>query len=253
MLLKSLNFDTSYNLSPINGAAAWAPINVRAGTDLFKDKLGVSMGAILNPYAIDSNGNELNIFNINNGGSLFRLTAANLSLNYSLTNKNENKEKDTDSFNNKNLRSGGREDDLFGKTTDFTNRNESQFGKKDDEEEKFPGFFNAKLPWDLRLAYSLTYANRNREREITNSSLMFSGNIDISPKWKMGISSGYDFVRKGVTYSQLRFERDLLSWRMDFNWTPFGDNKTWYFFIGVSSSVLKDIKWDKHNIPDRRN
>jgi hypothetical protein len=34
------------------------------------------------------------------------------------------------------------------------------------------------------------------------------------------VSTGYDFVQNGVTYTQLRFERDLLSWRMDFNWTP---------------------------------
>jgi hypothetical protein len=34
---------------------------------------------------------------------------------------------------------------------------------------------------------------------------------------------------KGVTFTQLRFERDLLSWRMDFNWTPFGTNATWDF------------------------
>jgi hypothetical protein len=50
---------------------------------------------------------------------------------------------------------------------------------------------------------------------------------------------------KGVTFTQIRFERDLLSWRMDFNWTPFGTNANWGFFIGIKSGVLSDIKWDK--------
>jgi hypothetical protein len=45
--------------------------------------------------------------------------------------------------------------------------------------------------------------------------------------------------------TQIRFERDLLSWRMDFNWTPFGTNANWGFFIGIKSGVLSDIKWDK--------
>ena len=80
---------------------------------------------------------------------------------------------------------------------------------------------------------------------------MFSGNIDITPKWKAGISSGYDFVRKGVTPTQLRFERNLESWRMDFNWTPFGTNAYWSFFIGIKSGVLSDIKWEKRTTPDR--
>lgn len=50
---------------------------------------------------------------------------------------------------------------------------------------------------------------------------MFSGNIDITPKWKVGASSGYDFKNQGFTYTQLRFERDLDSWRLNFNWVPF--------------------------------
>ena len=251
MLLNNLQFSTGYNLSAEKGTQAWQPVRVSGGTNLFKDKMNVNFGATLNPYAIDANGVGLNIFNINNGGSLFRMTSANMTLNYSLRSKEKKDKKKDDSLNNKGLQNGGREDDLFGKTIDFSNRQQSQFGK-DDEEGKFAGFFNAQIPWDLKLAYSLTYDNNNREKKISSSSLMFSGNIDITPKWKAGVSSGYDFVRKGVTYTQLRFERDLLSWRMDFNWMPFGDRATWYFFIGISSSVLSDIKWDKRNTPDRR-
>jgi len=153
--------------------------------------------------------------------------------------------------NNRSLQNGGRNDDLFGQTTDFTNRQESQFSD-DDKEQPFEGFFKSSIPWDLRLAYSVTYSNDRRERKIATNSLMFSGNIDITPKWKVGVSSGYDFANKGVTYTQLRFERDLLSWRMDFSWMPFGERASWYFFIGISSSVLSDIKWDKHNTADKR-
>jgi lipopolysaccharide assembly outer membrane protein LptD (OstA) len=251
MLLNNLQLSTGYNLSALEGAQAWQPVRVSGGTNLFKEKMNVNFAATLNPYAIDANGKALNIFNIDNGGSLFRMTSANMTLNYSLNSNGDIDKKKDDTFDNKGLRNGGREDDLFGKTTDFSNRQESQFGK-DDKEDKFSGFFNAQIPWDLKLAYSLTYTNDNREKKISSSSLMFSGNIDITPKWKAGVSSGYDFVQNGVTYTQLRFERDLLSWRMDFNWMPFGDRATWYFFIGISSSVLSDIKWDKRNTPDRR-
>ncbi len=251
MLLNNLQLSTGYNLSALEGTQAWQPVRVSGGTNLFKEKMNVNFAATLNPYAIDANGKPLNMFNIDNGGSLFRMTSANMTLNYSLNSNGDKDKKEDDSFDNKGLRNGGREDDLFGKTTDFSNRQESQFGK-DDKEDKFSGFFNAQIPWDLKLAYSLTYTNDNREKKISSSSLMFSGNIDITPKWKAGVSSGYDFVQNGVTYTQLRFERDLLSWRMDFNWMPYGDRATWYFFIGISSSVLSDIKWDKRNTPDRR-
>ncbi len=251
MLLNNLQFSTGYNMSAEEGAQAWQPVRVSGGTNLFKEKMNVNFGATLNPYAIDANGKALNIFNIDNNGSLFRLTSANMTLNYSLSSKGNKEEKKDDSFNNKGLQNGGREDDLFGKTTDFSNRNESQFGK-DDEEDKFAGFFNAQIPWDLKLAYSLTYDNNNREKKISSSSLMFSGNIDITPKWKVGVSSGYDFVRKGIVQTQLRFERDLLSWRMNFSWVPFSTISSWNFFIGIKSNILKDLKYEKRRQPDQR-
>ncbi len=250
MLINNLNLSTSYNIDA--DSLKWAPMRVSGGTNLFKDKMNINFGMTLDPYAINKKGTRLNTFNIDNGGSLFRMTSANITLNYALTSQElEGKAKpNQDSFNNRGLRNGGRPDDLFGSTTDFSDRRESQF-KNNDEEEEFAGFYKLKIPWDLRLAYSLTYSNNNREKEITQNSLMLSGNIDITPKWKVGASTGYDFVQKGVTYTQLRFERDLLSWRMDFNWSPFGDRASWYFFIGISSSVLSDIKWDKRSLPDR--
>src|SRR5690606_42129735 len=77
------------------------------------------------------------------------------------------------------------------------------------EERKPDKFYNNSLPWNLTIAYSLTYNNARRNNEISNNSLMFSGNITLSPGWMIGFSSGYDFKNKGVTYTQLRFERDL--------------------------------------------
>ena len=80
---------------------------------------------------------------------------------------------------------------------------------------------------------------------------MFSGDIELSPKWSAGISSGYDIKNQGITYTQLRFERDLLSWRMNFSWIPFSANKSWNFFIGIKSGMLSDIKYDKRRQRDK--
>ena len=81
---------------------------------------------------------------------------------------------------------------------------------------------------------------------------MFSGNIMLSKKWKIGGSSGYDFKNNGFTYTQLRFERDLDSWKMNFSWVPFSNRESWYFFIGIKSGFLSDLKYDKRREPDKR-
>ncbi|WP_255566906.1 putative LPS assembly protein LptD [Flavobacterium litorale] len=252
MLLNNLNLTTSYNIAA--DSLAWSPLRVTAGTALFKQKMNINFGTTLDPYAIDNAGQRIDTYNINNGGSLFRMTSANININYSFSNKNNKgsgKDKDIDQT----ARNGGREDDLFGTATDLSDRRTSMFDDEEDDDEKGDKtggtFYNAKIPWDLRVAYAITYSNNNRQRKIVGNSIMLSGNIDLTPRWKMGFSSGYDFVQNGVTFTQLRFERDLLSWRMDFNWVPFGDNTYWGFFIGIKSSVLSDIKYDKRQVPDR--
>ena len=247
MLLNNLNLSTSYNLDADGKTTlAWSPVRVSGGTQLLNNKMNVNFGATLDPYAIDNAGKRINVFNIDNGGSLFRMTSANMTLNYSITSKkDESNKKDK---NTQGQRNGGREDDLFGKNTDVNDLSKSQFKDRgDDGTDKISEFFSSKLPWDMTFAYSLTYGNNNRESKIISNSLMVSANTDITPKWKAGISTGYDFVQNGVTFTQLRFERDLLSWRMSFNWTPYGSNANWSFFIGIKSGVLSDIKWDKRS------
>ena len=251
MLLNNLNLSSGYNLNADGETSlAWSPVRLSGGTQVFNNKMNVNFGATLDPYAIDNSGKRINVFNIDNGGSLFRMTSANMTLNYSLSSKKEdttNKDK-----NGQGIRNGGREDDLFGKNNDINDLRKSQFGESEDkEEDEILEFFSSKLPWDMTFAYSLTYGNDNRQSKIIANSIMISANTDLTPKWKTGISTGYDFVQKGVTFTQLRFERDLLSWRMSFNWTPLGTNANWSFFIGIKSGVLSDIKWDKRSIMTR--
>ena len=243
MLLNSLNFSSGYDLV----TKRFSPLNMTGGTQFFDNKLGLNFGATMNPYAIDANGVQMEKFNINNGGSLFRLTNANMTLNYSFSSKNFKKGKNTD-----NTQSGGRSDDLFGSAM---NTDLSKPMKEDDPNDKGKEekqrLYYASMPWDITLAYSLSYSNTNRNPMISTNSLMVSGNIDLTPKMRVGASSGYDFKEKGVTYTQLRFERDLNSFRMSFSISPFGDRNSWYFFIGIKASMLSDLKWEKNKSPDR--
>lgn len=250
VLLNNLNFSTSYNFA--GDSLQWSPVRMSGGTQLFDNKLSINFGATLDPYALDNNNTRINKFNINNGGSLFRLTSANLTASYSLSGgkggKGDNSKKNNRATQ-ENLRSGGRNDDLFGVSEDFSKFNEEENDKQNEEKSEL---YNYKIPWSLRLAYAVNYSNSRRQNEISSHSLMFSGDIDLSPKWSIGASSGYDLKSKGFTYTQLRFERDLLSWRMNFSWVPFSTRSSWNFFIGIKSNILKDLKYEKRRQPDQQ-
>ena len=249
-LLNSLNFSTNYNVA--GDSLNWSPVRVSGGTQLLDNKLSLNFGATLDPYALDNNNTKINTFNINNGGSLFRLSSANMTMSYSLSSDSfEGDDSNNDAAaRDESIRSGGRADDMFGKSQDFAAQ---QINNRDTSEEVGPtDLYNYKLPWSLRLAYAVNYSNTRRQSEISSHSLMFSGDIELSPRWSIGASSGYDLKDKGFTYTQLRFERDLESWRMNFSWIPFSNRSSWNFFIGIRSSILKDIKYEKRKQPDKQ-
>ena len=249
VILNNLNFSTSYNIAA--DSLRLTPIRMNGGTQLFKNKMNINFGATLDPYALDENNNRIDQFQINSGGGLFRLTSANLTFNYAFSSDSSEKKSDRNqSAIDESMRNGGRDDDLFGRAMDTSTE---EFSRVDDEkkEKKPNNLYNYKIPWSLRMAYAVNYNNSVGQNEISSHSLMFSGDVELSPKWSAGVSSGYDFKNQGITYTQLRFERDLLSWRMNFSWIPFSANKSWNFFIGIKSGMLSDIKYDKRRQRDK--
>ena len=247
-ILNNLNFSTSYNIAA--DSLNLSPIRMTAGTTIFENKLNVNIGATFDPYSINSNGIRINKFNISNGGGLVRMTSANVNLSYSIDSKSFGS--DSKNENSENLTGGGRSDDLFGQSQDLTRSTFDNSDSDDDKSKKNIKEYINKIGWDLRLAHSLTYLNNRGQNDIGSNSLMFSGNLMLSKKWKVGGSSGFDFKNKGFTYTQLRFERDLDSWKMNFSWVPFSVRESWYFFIGIKSGFLSDLKYDKRKEPDKR-
>ncbi len=249
ILLNNLNFSTAYNI--VGDSLNWSPLRFTGSIPIVK-KLDFNFNGVLDPYALSNNNRRIDEFNINNGGSLFRLTNANISINYSFSSKDFVDERnDEDDFDSDTFKNGGRPDDLFGDSTPINDR--SKYENEDSQAKNDFEWYRFSIPWDMRLAYTITYINTQRQDEISSQSLMFSSNVEFAPRWKVGVSSGYDFKNNGITLTQFRFQRDLESWRLSFNWTPIGSTHTsWYMFIGIKSSMLSDIKYEKRREPDKR-
>ncbi|MEN8139478.1 MAG: putative LPS assembly protein LptD, partial [Bacteroidota bacterium] len=238
-LLNNLNFSTGYNITA--DTLRWSPVGMNTGANLFKNKLRINVNASLDPYAINANGNRINKFNIENGGSLFRLTRAGVTMSYGLSDKTFKREEKSD-----------KDSDQTGVDSGIADNDMRDQGDQKDEKTKKTKLYHSKIPWSLNLSYSLQYSNAQRQNEFSSNSLMFNGDVELSPKWSVGFNSSYDLKGKGLGHTSLNFQRDLDSWKMRFSWVPFGTRKTYYFFIGVKSSVLSDLKYDKRKMPDKR-
>jgi len=181
------------------------------------------LSATLDPYQITSEGVRINEFNAN----IFRLTNASLSANYSLSSKDLDK-KNTD---NKNDTNNNNPPDVYGAKINPNQQarggqEQSKNGKgKEEDNEKTAKLFEANIPWSISFVYSASYSDTGvSDAGIQNHTVGFSGNLELTPKWKVGYSSGYDLLEGAFSFTRLNFSRDLDSWNFNFNWVPFGGN-----------------------------
>lgn len=222
-LLDNLGMAFSYNLAAKN--FNWSNINLNMRTKLFK-KLDIFSNAVLDPYQLDSTGRRMERYEWNNG-RIGRLTNANLSVSTSLQSKQKNKTPKTSAM--------ATQDEL-----DFINRNPN-------------AYIDFDVPWNLNIYYNIIYsklitaspsstiAGYSSKDQITQS-LTFSGDLSLTKKWKVSVTSGYDFTRKEFTLTSINVYRDLHCWEMHFNWVPFGFRQSFSIDINVKSSVLRDLK-----------
>ena len=250
-ILNNFNFSSSYNIAA--DSLRWSPVRFSTGTRLFKDKMAINFNGSLDPYQVvaSTNGSAIRINKFND--KIFRLTNASLTANYSISSKDFDKDSSGNSKNNGN---GAQNTvDVIGAdinpTDRFGQKNAINTDKKD--KNKQAELYNSDIPWSISLAYSASYRDNGLSPgSVGIHSVVFSGNLELSPKWKMGYSSGYDILGGAFTFSRFNFSRDLDSWQFNFNWVPFGTNSSYTFFIGIKSSTLSDLKWDKNKPPDRR-
>lgn len=106
------------------------------------------------------------------------------------------------------------------------------------------GYVNFDLPWSLNVNYSLNY-NRNNYKPQYNQTFTFSGDFNLTPKWKIGCNSGYDFNQKKIAYTQFEISRLLHCWALNFSWIPDGIRKSFTFSLKVNSGMLQALKVDK--------
>jgi len=225
--IRFLNISNSYDF--IRDSMRLSPFNLSSSFDLTKG-LRINLRSQFDPYAID-NAVVLKDFAIVKGQGLGRFSNFSFNTSYRF---------DNNTFRKKEKNTG--EDDE----------------KKDEEKEKeeeVEGAYTNKIKWNFNVNYDFRYRNKAYtladSPSIVGNTVSIRGDIAFTENWRVGVTSGYDFVNKGVIPTSLNFTRDLKSWVMRFNWRPMGKYKSWYFFIGIKSSILSDIKFDKHNEPLR--
>lgn len=125
--------------------------------------------------------------------------------------------------------------------------------KKETGERDSDGYLISQIPWSLSFSYTMRLGydrnkidTRNNEykRGITHS-LTFNGNIQPTKNWRFDFNATYDFDEKKISFMTCNIRRDLHCFTMSATFVPVGPRKMYAFSIAVSSSLLKDLKYNQ--------
>lgn len=109
-------------------------------------------------------------------------------------------------------------------------------------------YIDFNIPWSINLNYNLNYSKASAAKATVTNIFGFSGDVSLTPKWKIGYTSGYDFKNQKLTdNTTISLHRDLHCWDMAFSWTPIGPWQQYNLSINVKSSTLQDLKLAKQN------
>lgn len=219
----------------------WQPLRISGRSTIWK-QLNITFSLSFDPYIIE-NGVRVNKTELKTNKRLLRFSNANVNVGLNLV-------------INKDLFKGKQKEDK--NTTDQQIKNNESVLDQNLQgmPNTRPDFNN---PWSLTLNYTFAYTTNDNYgyymiyqpdhsvKPYTHrfvQTLNVIGEFSITKKWKIGFTTGYDFVQKEMSYTSIDIYRDLHCWEMRFNWIPFGYRKGWSFTINIKASVLKGVKYE---------
>jgi len=110
-----------------------------------------------------------------------------------------------------------------------------------------PGeFADFNIDWSVNVSYSLTFnrtltSNLRSYMTTINSNLNLSGDFNLTPQWKVGLSTYYDFNGSGLQNVSAFISRNLHCWQMSIN-VYSGYTKGFNITISPKSGILRDLK-----------
>lgn len=249
-LIENLSANMSYNMAA--DSMKWSNLNTSILIKLTKN-FNLQMSAVWDTYTyqLDRYGNPVRVnkprWTVGKG--IGRLSSTGTSFSYTFNNDTfKKKDKDSDSKNTQQQRqqpnalppdpnSGDEEEEAPGDS-------DVQFGPD--------GYSIWEIPWSLSINYSVNYGygTFNKKKMEYNGrftqNLSLSGNINLTKNWSFNFSASYDFNAKKIAYMNCNVTRDMHCWSMSASFVPVGPYKSYNFHISVKSSLLQDLKYDKH-------
>ena len=261
-LIDKLSLSMSYNMAA--DSFQWSDLNVGLRLKLSKSYT-LNLNGVFDTYTYNENGQRVNIPRWKAGKGIGRLRSTSTSFSYTFNNDTFKKwfgggdeKKSNTTANNENTTDPNDPNSALDPENNGENNTEKKSGrllgkKKETGDTDEDGYTITTIPWSFSFNYGLSlrygaFDKIKREYKYALShSLSFNGNIQPTKNWRFNFNATYDFDAKKISYMTCNITRDLHCWNMSANFVPIGPYKSYSFSVAVSSSLLKDLKYDKHS------
>lgn len=235
-LIDGFGFNGSYNF--MADSFRLSPISFYARSTLF-EKINITAGATLDPYKKDSKGFRLKDYAWQ-GGKFSPGQIVNGNIAISANFQSKSKDKDADK-KKKELEEQQRQQGLPPMTM------EEQMMQLEYVRQNAAEFVDFDVPWNLSVSYSLNFTRVIRSdysgyRTETFSNVNLNGDFSLTPKWKVGMSSYYDFTTHKVQSITTFITRELHCWQLSINITPVGLYRSFNITVNPKSGILRDLR-----------
>ncbi|WP_239495008.1 putative LPS assembly protein LptD [Pedobacter yulinensis] len=230
-IIQGLSVSANYNFVAPNFKLSDIPVS---GRSQLSEKLTVNYNANFSPYSVrkDSLGGSVLLDRYTwKDGKLPRLTTFGLSFDYS--------------FNSEAVKSKNKNLDAVKNQTAPETRTQEQIDALNQISRDPNAFVDFNIPWNFAFSYSFQYSNPLSTTPTITNTLNFNGDFNVTPKWKVQFTSGYDFKAKDLAMTNISIYRDLHCWDLSFSWTPFGQYQSYSVDLKVKASILQDLKLSK--------
>jgi hypothetical protein len=193
------------------------------------EKVNITGSASIDPYDVDTFGRRVDKL-LWKEGKIGRFTNGSLAISTSLKSKSKD---------------GKTEEERI--PSDETLTPDEQLQQLNYIRSNPADYVDFNIPWNVQLSFSLSFYRtlspnlRDYLTEI-NSNLNINGDFSLTPKWKIGGSTYFDFKTAKIQTLTMFISREMHCWQLSINVTPVGLYRSFNITINPKSGLLRDLR-----------
>jgi len=232
-LIDGFSITSAYNF--LLDSFKLSPFNINLRTNLF-EKISIAAGAVVVPYATNSQGDFINKYAWNQKVAMGKLTSANIAVQSQFKGGDKNEKLPV-----QNLQQNSQLNPISGLPLNEYQQEAAYISNNPGE------YANFNIPWSISFQYALNY-NRvpngfgTGYKGAVTQNISWTGSLNLTSRWQIGINGSYNITLKELGLISMYVTREMHCWQMAINISPVGRYRSFNISISPKSGLLRDLK-----------